>query len=359
MSDRLLSLLVGGAWMALAGIGALGGLSLAAAAEGGRPIEFSDPKGSELSTNLYQLTNKKDSLKQLEDNLYQSLRPFAPKSAGDDDSLPLPTESAVPAIPSKRARELLERRNNYMFMTPEDLMKGPTAEEVLKLKEYGPDGQEKKKLTPLEQYYQRQEAKRAVAQKSKEASDDSFRDSSTTDHSRDFAAPRQEATLPESLRDTEQALKNLFGNAPAENATAQVPKRNPYSDIFGLGETTASPIDIQKHKKVLESLSSISDPVPQRPTPGVDGLNPLVSSLGLAPRTTQIIPSVLDLPAPKSHDVPAAQLGTINPIFSPAGPQDVNAQLLDQTSLSPIAPKTEAPRSSVPTPIFSSPRRPF
>ncbi len=38
----------------------------ALAQERGRSIEFSAPKSDELSTNLHQLTSKKDSLKQLE-----------------------------------------------------------------------------------------------------------------------------------------------------------------------------------------------------------------------------------------------------------------------------------------------------
>ena len=40
-------------------------------------------------------------------------------------------------------------------MSPEDLMTGPTADEILKTPQYGADGQEKQQLAPMERYYER------------------------------------------------------------------------------------------------------------------------------------------------------------------------------------------------------------
>ena len=359
MSNRLFRLNLGCAVIALVCGGLLLGLTQTALAQGGRPIEFSEPKNSELTTNLHQLTTKKDTLKLLEENLSKSLQPFSPNRAIEDEYLPLPRPSTGSNISSKRARELMERRKNYMFMTPEDLMKGPSAEEVFKLPEYTTDGQDKKKLTPLEQYYQRQDTKYNPVRKPKDSSDESLMGSVSKANPREITAPREETTLPESLRNTEQALKQLFGTATAtENGSAPAPRRNPYSDIFGLGEVTPSPVDAQKHKRFMESLTSFNDPIP-RSTPGLDGLSAVGGGLGIAPRPIQPVAPVVDLPATKPREAWDTQLGTINPVFSPTGPQDVNAQLFGQTAVAPSAPKTEAPRSPIATPTFTSPRRPF
>ena len=98
----------------------------------GRSIEFSEPKSDEVTTNLHQLTSKKDGLKQLEEDLYAPLQMFTPKSSLEGVAAPLPRPPAGSVIQSKRAKELLERRKNWVFMTPEDLLAGPTVEEILK-----------------------------------------------------------------------------------------------------------------------------------------------------------------------------------------------------------------------------------
>ena len=81
MSFRLSSLRI---WFGLTAV-AMSGLLLCSALAGekqrGRSIEFSQSKSDEVTTNLHQLTSKKDSLKQLEEDLYAPLQMFAPKSS--------------------------------------------------------------------------------------------------------------------------------------------------------------------------------------------------------------------------------------------------------------------------------------
>ena len=126
----------------------------------GRSIEFSEPKSDEVTTNLHQLTSKKDGLKQLEEDLYKPLQIVHAQEFARRRRRSASPPPAGPVIQSKRAKELLERRKNWVFMSPEDLLAGPTVEEILKAPEYDADGQEKKELPPLERYYQRLAAKR-------------------------------------------------------------------------------------------------------------------------------------------------------------------------------------------------------
>src|SRR6266567_1162423 len=125
--------------------------------ERGRPIEFSRPKSTEVSTNLHQLGTKRDGLRQLQDDLLQPFGAFGPKSSLDGVLAPasaVPTPAAPPIL-SKRAKELQERRKNLIFMSPEDLVPGLSPEEIFKMPQYDKNGQERKKLSPLEQYYER------------------------------------------------------------------------------------------------------------------------------------------------------------------------------------------------------------
>src|SRR5438309_368181 len=99
----------------------------------GRSIEFSEPRSAEVITNLNQLTAKKDGLKQLEEDLYRPLQTFTPKSSLDGFFDPPERPRSAAVVPSKRARELLERKRNWIFLDPDDDSAGPTAESIFNL----------------------------------------------------------------------------------------------------------------------------------------------------------------------------------------------------------------------------------
>src|SRR5258708_9222455 len=126
----------------------------------GRSIEFSDRKSDEVTTNLNQMGSRKDGLRQLEDDLGKPFQTFNPRSSLDGVfNIPMRQPNA-PAIQSKRAKELIEKQNNWIFMSPEDLAGAPTEADILKLREYDKDGQEKKKSSPLESFMEKQQTER-------------------------------------------------------------------------------------------------------------------------------------------------------------------------------------------------------
>lgn len=129
-------------------------LSRTHAGERGRPIEFSEPKNDSGITNSLPRGDNRNALKRFEEDLGKSLQIFDLQnslSGGLPGPAPPP---AAPVIQSKRVRELLERRKNWMFASPEDEFRGLTSEGLLELPELGPDGREKKSAAPLEQYYE-------------------------------------------------------------------------------------------------------------------------------------------------------------------------------------------------------------
>src|SRR5947207_15774493 len=77
----------------------------------GRSIEFSEPRSAETITNLNQLTTKKDSLKQLEADLYRPFQSFSPKTSLDGFYDPPQPQRQVRRL-SKQTMDKLERRRD-------------------------------------------------------------------------------------------------------------------------------------------------------------------------------------------------------------------------------------------------------
>ena len=61
--------------------------------------------------------------------------------------------------PSKKAKEMMERKRNWVFMDPDDAAEGPSMEEVFNVHEYDSDGQEKKSHSALERFYEKLDRK--------------------------------------------------------------------------------------------------------------------------------------------------------------------------------------------------------
>src|SRR5260221_9952051 len=168
--------------------------------EHGRSIEFSERKSDEVTTNLNQMGSRKDGLRQLEDDLGKPFQTFNPRSSLDGVfNIPMRQPNA-PAIQSKRAKELIEKQKNWIFMSPEDLAGAPTEADILKLREYDKDGQEKKKSSPLESFMEKQQTERNKSGLKKTDSKDDDLDLTLT--GKDKKLGRDDSALPEGLRES-------------------------------------------------------------------------------------------------------------------------------------------------------------
>jgi hypothetical protein len=359
MSYRLSSLTVGGVLVTLALYCLSVGIVQAAGRGRGKSIEFSAPKSDEVTTNLHQLTNKKDSLTQLEEEFSRSMRTLSRGSSLDGVPAPPVRPPSGPVIPSKRAKELFERHKNAFLLTPEDLVPTPTLEEIFKVPEYDSDGLEKKKKTAMEQYYERLDAKRAAALKPNQSDDDELFGTPGTSSRREDSTSDIEPTLPpglkekeQALKEKEQALKQFFQTEATDTLAAPTStRRTSFSDIFGLGEIVPSREKTLEHKKRMEEFQSILESS-RSPLPGAEGTSLLND--GLEPSSRAANPFGISDASSGAN----SQFGAVNPVFTPGGPSDVNEQVLGQSSLIPQVPKVEPTRPSPPT-TFTAPRRPF
>jgi hypothetical protein len=218
----------------------------------GRSIEFSEPRSAETITNLNQLTAKKDTLKQLEADLYRPFQTLTPKTSLDGFYDPPRPQRQVRRL-SKQVKEKLERQRDWIFVDPDDTSAGPTAESIFNLRQYDENGQEKKKLSVFEQFYQNEDRKRTEKAKERSKTEELLNPDKNSD-SWDETGSKGERKSSDGFGEREQALRKLFGN-DQKSAGPTIP-HGTLTDIFGLGEKTQSPGDIAKHNAALRDQFS-------------------------------------------------------------------------------------------------------
>lgn len=327
--------------------------------ERGRPIEFSLPKSDEATTNVYQMTTKKDSLKQLEEDLYKPLESFAPKSSLDGVAAPPPSEPPAPPIQSKRLKELLERRKNWGFISPEDLINAPTIEDVLKTPQLAPDGQEKKELPAFERYYQHLATKPAKADDPLQSKTDALFGTGDKRKARDERASEDDSSLPSTVRQGAERLTRAVEAGSIDSSFTRAALHGNLHDIFGLGNQSLSKEQIEEHKKYMDDYRSVVESSwhPLTMSGPQDMLSPkapdTASPAGIAAAG---LPNSLS-PAPRT--ALEVQMGVVSPQLGPADLPDVNAQALGQTRPTSILPMDGPTRVAPPSPNFAAPKRSF
>lgn len=322
----------------------------------GRPIEFSSPSSDEVTTNLNQLTSKKDGLKQLEEDFYRPLQSFSPKSSLDGVVAPIPRTPTAPVIQSKRVKELLERRKNWVFMRPEDLVAEPTVEGILKAPDFGMDGREKTDSRSVEQFYQRLATKRPAASRLDQSKEDDLFGSVRKSSSSDETGAHDDSILPYGLKESVEALRNKFEPDKAGDFSARSGTRSSFSDPFGLGDSTQSKEQMLEHKKYMDGFHSQVDPGWQPPAVA-NSFNPPVGFATAAQPMSSPAASLSHSSSPTPHHGLDAQNDVLNPMLGPPGLPDVNAQALGQSRPALALPTVEAPKQVAPT--FTAPKRAF
>ena len=324
--------------------------------ERGRPIEYSQPRSDAASTNLHQLSLKQDGLKEMEEDIYQPPPTYTHQSSLDGVAAPLPPSPVLSVIQSKRAKELLERRKNWVFMRPEDLLGEPTLEQILQSPEYEKDGREKNAVPALERYYERMATKSAGANRSDQLESRDLMGTVKKTSSNDETAATDESDLPSALKQSAQAIKSLFGLDAGGDLSARAETRGSFSDPFGVSENAPSKEQVLEHNKLMERFYSVVDPSWHRPS----AASPFNQAFGL-PEMGQPVKSpaagLASSPIPAPRTGLDAQVDVLNPMLGPAGLPDVNARALGQPRPAAAAPVNESPKVVAPT--FVAPRRAF
>lgn len=316
-------------------------------------VQFTESKSGG-GTNQVDITTKSTELRALDPSLR---KPFELFNAGDSFSgamTPPPIRRPPPSpAETKRIKDALDRKKNWVFLTPEEIYGVQTPEEMMRLPEYGPNGELLEPKNSLERYLERMEKKRETAvsnqlsnlatspfgESEEEASDKSETEEkpvlgflsgpgmSTSGFSQGVSLFNQPLVNPAiTPNKTPDALFNL-GNPPP---TVSVPARS-----------AAHEASIKEFKQKLESWSGASrafDPGFAISTPNAFTPPP---ALSLDPNGLATKPAAL--PA-RSLSTPPATFGVAVPSYTPA--------------YSPPPMPSPAPRLP-PTPAFELPTRKF
>ena len=337
--------------------GLLAGRLVAQGVASRRPIEFSEPKGGGGYTNLHELGSRTDRLKQLEEELSRPLRTFSSDSSLEGISVPFVQPSTTPVIQSKKLRDLLERRKNWVFLSPEDVLAGPTAEDIFGLPNYGADGQEIKNTTALEKYFKSMDRRQGRDADPGTMSDDDLFGQRKKTHSDSGLASFSDSDMPDSVRDSEQALKQLLVPETDINTFAPFATHGSLLDIFGLGDKTLSPRQISAHKAYMQEYRKVLDGTPA--LPGVNALDPMQAMSEPVGEPVKPFGGLDNLLGTTRHKNPDNQSGLSDPTLIPGALPDINSQVLNQWNPLYTPPSPEPPKVTPPTPAFYAPRRPF
>src|SRR5258708_2127717 len=130
--------------------------------ESGAPIMTSNLTAT-LNPGLNRLNPTLSGFKQVEEDLFGPLKSSMHQAGSTEGvmSVPLlgPQQQQPRPVLSKHSKELLEQRRNWAFTDLNDLYPEPSMEEALGVKQLGDDGKEKKPLSAIEKYYERQNQK--------------------------------------------------------------------------------------------------------------------------------------------------------------------------------------------------------
>ena len=320
-----------------------------------RPIELSDPKSLEITTNLNQLTIKRGELRELEDNITKSFRPDF-SDQGSLDGVIIPPVNANPgAARSKKEKEALDLKKNWFLMAPEDFTKMPTWKDLLKTHEYGPDGKDKKPRSAMETYFERQERKKRGDKESRDSSEDD--DELTTarkrlDMLKDLDS-EEEADAAKGLKKNDRIERGVFDLRPSNPVLDQDPARQGLSDFFGLGNSsTPSTYQMDSHRASMKEFEKLL------PVSPIEGQSPLPSMFD--PKNL-LLPSIPSTPVLPPNAVPVESspalgfVGSLAPISQP----DLGVKSLNALGVGATTPRSEPPRIMQPSPTITAPKRPF
>lgn len=312
------------------------------AGERGRSIEFSKSLNP-IGTN--QLTIKKDGLQDFESDLLKPFQVITPRSSLDGVVAP-PVRPSGPAISSKKARELLQKKKEWIYEADPEMnktAKGSSLDEFLNTQEYSDDGKDRKKMSPLDKYYEFLETKRKTnirnGEKDKGDEDAVARMRRQANGLMDDSDTEDSDSKKNDNKEDGSVLKSLF--KPDLSASPFAPKKGAgaFSDVFGLDRFQPTPDQQKEHREFMRqyqqllgpdsSLGSLQPAVVAPSNPfDIRPASPLLGSDPFAPQRPQpIAPPVVQVPAAATDLKPFTQ-----PAFTPPLVQDTPKPLFPTTT---------------------------
>jgi hypothetical protein len=308
------------------------------------------------SSDSYSKALKQNGLNELEKSIFGSMKDFGEGGGSDplaNRKLPRP----APA-PDKQTKEILDRRKNWAFMTPEELVIGRSTLEAFDLQGKDKD-EESKYLSPMERYYQRLLNKDNASPGNGNRKDGASEKNLLGGKSSlsPLGGPDEQdqddsfSGLPASVRDTQRTLR--MNKEKEKDAASQHHGFGFFSDVFALERKPSPEEEKQERERMNAYRKSLGlDSLPTFESPFKKELEAAKDPYRIVPPTMMGLPSVSSATPITSASTPTGFKAS--PFSEPA------PKLAGSPSLSPVPPKIDPPKSVLPpNPTFAAPRRPF
>jgi hypothetical protein len=321
-----------------------------------KPAQISGSKIGNDATNSPSFRPKQNGLKQLEQDLFKPFENISPKGSLDGafiPTMPQPQPNA-PAVQSKRAKELLEQRRDWVFETPEEILAAPSTDDILNRRDNPKQGDDKSKLSPMERFYERLSNKEKKESARKGSKRDQLAESQKSGSLADDAETDDDADLPLGVRETQREMRMLLAPKERKNDSSMEPE-NGLSDVFGFGRKTQSRDEAVLQKERMDRYKALVG-LPVTPSLETDPLKPFRDIVG-TPKSPGLLPTMDSLGGlPQQNNLGMQSGSAVTPNFSllPEG-----AKIHTAPSLAPALPKIEPPKTLPPPVNFNAPRRPF
>lgn len=340
----------------------------------GRKIEFSDPGGSTLTSNLNSIATGKAAFPSFGDDLRRSADMLQTGGSLQGIGGPL-IQRAPPAVSSKKLKELMEKRHDWQFLEFEDYQSEQTIEEMLGISEYGPGGELKEKKSPLERYYERLDRAHGPAT-NRTRDDTSFSLDFGLGKERDGGLKdggfRSQGNSGEGLAEAEDPLKQLLRGNTGNPLFPDQHKSAGFSPVFAQPKswqpetpenTKAQAARLEEFKRIwdahgqpaLSTASSISGITPFDPLKTTASSTPAFA-LPMNPESATVSP----VPAVTPSGIGRDSLSPLTPAAGLAArPFELPGASPSLPALTPATPLPEPARTVTPASDFSIPKRRF
>jgi len=300
-------------------------------------------------------------LKQLEKDLFRPFQGLSPESSLDGVLNPANPSMPAPQL-SKQARDREDQRKNWVFMKPEEILAGPY--ETSKRDETEKERQFKElNLSATERYLYGflDESRKSHVKKSSAKEEDKAAAKDPFGSPFDDNQPKQKKSDARSQDNnngdrTEQGKRSSFG--AAEKRTVSKPSSF-FADVFGT-QRVETKEDVETEKARQDSFKQLLGMSPPKPSEDSLGGGTSFGDLFARQNAKTTAPIASPATAPKTTSPFDVQMGAITTLPKFGVIEDPNAKATAYPGMTPIAPKTEAPKSYFQTtPSFTAPRRSF
>lgn len=233
----------------------LAGICLAHAGDDhGQPIEIVPMHGAP-GTNL---TESLLPTRNLDNVLPGAIHPFDLYQPSED----MPEQYVPPTRPlTQREQEWLDRRRNWVFMTPEELMSDTEADKILGLKDYQKDREEREPTTAMERYYQH------LYESDHSAATNQFSDSDSGPGDKQTNSLFSVDQMDGPARGLDSPFESPFTARP-DPGMFQSAQPTTFSDVFDLNTDTSTPSEetirekkeAEAHIDAFKEMWGISQP---------------------------------------------------------------------------------------------------